>query len=49
MARSDRPVLITGGTGFTGSYVARQRPLELGGDGTAEFLLTVTVEEGRHG
>lgn len=37
---------IVGGTGkyagATGSYVARQRPLELGGDGTAEFVLSLT-------
>jgi hypothetical protein len=37
---------IVGGTGryqgAVGSYVARQRPLELGGDGTAEFVVTLT-------
>jgi hypothetical protein len=37
---------IVGGTGkyagATGSYVARQRPFELGGDGTADFVLTLT-------
>ena len=37
---------IVGGTGeyvgATGSYVARQRPFELGGDGTAEFVLSLT-------
>jgi hypothetical protein len=37
---------IVGGTGryagARGSYVAVQRPAELGGDGTAEFHLTVT-------
>jgi len=37
---------IVGGTGdyvgATGSYVARQRPFELGGDGTAQFVLTLT-------
>jgi hypothetical protein len=37
---------IVGGTGkyagATGSYVARQRPLELGGDGGAEFVVTLT-------
>jgi hypothetical protein len=37
---------IVGGTGkyagATGSYVAQQRPFELGGDGTAEFVLTLT-------
>ena len=36
---------IVGGTGkylgVTGSYVARQNPLETGGDGTAEFTLTL--------
>src|SRR5262245_51495161 len=35
---------IVGGTGryrgAVGSYVARQRPLELGGDGTAEFYVS---------
>jgi hypothetical protein len=35
---------IVGGTGrflgVTGSYTARQSPLETGGDGTAEFVLT---------
>ncbi len=44
---------ILGGTGryagATGSYVARQLPLELGGDGTAEFTLTLKLEEGTHG
>ena len=37
---------IVGGTGkyagASGSYVARQRPIELGGDGTAEFVVTLT-------
>ena len=37
---------IVGGTGryqgATGSYVAEQRPFELGGDGTADFALTLT-------
>ena len=36
---------IVGGTGrflgVTGSYTARQSPLETGGDGTAEFVLTI--------
>lgn len=38
---------ISGGTGryagARGSYVARQRPHGLGGDGTAEFILTLTT------
>jgi hypothetical protein len=37
---------VVGGTGqyagAAGSYVARQRPFELGGDGTAEFVFTLT-------
>ena len=36
---------IVGGTGqyaaARGTYVARQRPLEFGGDGTAEFVITI--------
>jgi len=40
---------IVGGTGrflgATGSYVGRQSPLETGGDGTAEF--TITLNPGR--
>ena len=36
---------IVGGTGrflgARGSYIARQRPWELGGDGTAEFVITL--------
>ncbi len=44
---------IVGGTGryagATGSYIARQYPLELGGNGTAEFRLTLKIEEGAHG
>ena len=44
---------IVGGTGrysgATGSYVARQHPLELGGDGTAEFSLTLKTQEGGNG
>jgi hypothetical protein len=39
---------IVGGTGrYTGargSYVARQLPVELGGDGTAELVVTITVD-----
>jgi hypothetical protein len=38
---------IIGGTGryegASGSYVARQRPIELGGDGTADFDFNVIV------
>lgn len=45
--------VILGGTGryagATGSYVARQQPRELGGDGAAEFHLTLTGREGTHG
>ncbi len=44
---------IVGGTGkyvgARGSYVARQQPLELGGDGTAQFTLTLITEEGLDG
>jgi hypothetical protein len=44
---------VVGGTGryagASGSYVARQRPLELGGDGTAEFTVTLKAGEGTHG
>lgn len=40
---------IIGGTGryegASGSYVARQSPLELGGDGTAEFQFNITVRD----
>jgi len=42
----DNVYAIVGGTGryagASGSYVARQRPIELGGDGTAEFVVTLT-------
>ena len=45
----DSVFAIVGGTGrflgFTGSYVARQSPMETGGDGTAEF--TMTLHAGR--
>lgn len=38
---------VIGGTGryegAAGSYVARQSPLDLGGDGTAEFSFTITL------
>jgi hypothetical protein len=44
---------IVGGTGryvgARGSYVARQRPQEFGGDGTAAFTLTVITEEDPNG
>ena len=30
-------------TGATGSYVARQSPLDLGGDGTAQFTFNITL------
>jgi len=44
---------ILGGTGVysgaRGSYVARQYPRELGGDGTAEFQLTIASEGGNGG
>jgi hypothetical protein len=40
---------IVGGTGLyagaTGTYLARQSPRELGGDGTAEFTLTLIALE----
>jgi hypothetical protein len=41
------PFAIVGGTGryvgVIGTYVAKQSPRELGGDGTAEFTLTLTA------
>lgn len=44
---------IVGGTGAflgaSGSYVARQRPRELGGDGTAELTFTLTKGWPAHG
>jgi hypothetical protein len=46
---------ITGGTGrfagATGSYTAAQNPVEVGGDGTARFQMTIKLagEEGSHG
>ena len=44
--------VILGGTGrfagAAGGYVARQRPRELGGDGTAEFQLKLTGLEAAH-
>jgi hypothetical protein len=43
----DDPFAIVGGTGryvgVSGTYVAKQSPRELGGDGTAEFTLTLTA------
>lgn len=35
--------------GARGSYIARQQPQEFGGDGTAEFKITVITEEAPHG
>lgn len=44
---------IVGGTGryagISGSYTGWQRPLEIGGDGTAEFTLTIKAEVVEHG
>ena len=44
---------MLGGTGTyagaTGSYLARQLPRELGGNGTAEFHLTLAGMEVGHG
>jgi hypothetical protein len=49
----DGQFLILGGTGryagIQGSYLARQATRELGGNGTAEFRLTLTRREGSHG
>jgi hypothetical protein len=43
----DKPFAIVGGTGryagASGTYVAKQSPRELGGDGTAEFTLTLVA------
>ena len=43
----ENPFAIVGGTGryagVTGTYVAKQSPRELGGDGTAEFTITLTA------
>jgi hypothetical protein len=43
----ENPYAIVGGTGrfagARGTYVAQQSPRELGGDGTAEFTLTLTA------
>ena len=50
---ADGHFVILGGTGIytgaTGSYLARQQPRELGGDGTAEFHLTLAGLEVGHG
>ena len=50
---ADGEFLILGGTGryagIQGSYLARQGTRELGGNGTAEFRLTLTRREGWHG
>jgi hypothetical protein len=46
---SEAVYAVVGGTGrwagASGSYVARQFPREAGGDGTAEFSFTLTVQE----
>ena len=43
----EKPFAIVGGTGHyagaSGTYVAKQSPRELGGDGTAEFTLTLVA------
>ena len=53
VTRSRRPLRVLGGTGrytgATGSYLARRLPRELGGDGTAEFHLTLAGMEVGHG
>jgi hypothetical protein len=50
---ADGNFVILGGTGryagATGTYLARQEPRELGGDGTAEFHLTLAGLEVGHG
>jgi hypothetical protein len=50
---ADGEFVILGGTGryagIQGSYLARQGTRELGGNGTAEFRLTLTRREGSHG
>jgi hypothetical protein len=50
---ADGQFLILGGTGrysgIQGGYLARQGTRELGGNGTAEFRLTLTRREGWHG
>jgi hypothetical protein len=50
---ADGQFLVLGGTGryagIQGSYLAQQGTRELGGNGTAEFRLTLTRREGSHG
>jgi hypothetical protein len=50
---ADGHFVILGGTGrfagATGSYLARRLPRELGGDGTAEFHLTLAAPEVSNG
>ncbi len=50
---ADDVFAIVGGTGryvgARGSYIARQQHQEFGGDGTAEFTLTLITEEADHG
>lgn len=45
----DASFAVIGGTGryagLGGAYVARQRPREVGGNGTAEFILTLNARE----
>lgn len=45
----DGSFAVIGGTGryagLTGAYVAKQRPREAGGNGTAEFVLTLNAQE----
>jgi hypothetical protein len=49
----ESPFAIIGGTGryigASGTYVGKQSPPELGGDGTAEFKLTFTTRGGGDG
>jgi len=50
---ADGHFVVVGGTGryagASGTYVARERPRELGGNGTAEFHLTLAGLEAAHG
>ena len=41
LAVAGRMVVPPGDPGARGTYVARQRHLEFGGDGTAEFVITL--------